>query len=29
MLKGMQIEARQSYAFMARNFNLVKRYWGW
>lgn len=29
MIKGMQIEARQSYAFMARNFNLVKRYWGW
>ena len=20
---------RQSYAFVARNFNLVKRYWGW
>jgi ABC-2 type transport system permease protein len=29
MIKGMQIEARQSYAFVARNFNLVKRYWGW
>lgn len=29
MIKGMQIEMRQSYAFMARNFNLVKRYWGW
>ena len=22
-------EALQSYAFVARNFNLVKRYWGW
>lgn len=29
MIKGMQIEMRQSYAFMARNFNLMKRYWGW
>lgn len=29
MIKGMQIEMRQSYAFVARNFNLVKRYWGW
>ncbi len=29
MIKGLQIEARQSYAFVARNFNLVKRYWGW
>jgi ABC-2 type transport system permease protein len=22
-------EARVSYAFVERNFNLVKRYWGW
>jgi len=29
MIKGLQIEMRQSYAFVARNFNLVKRYWGW
>jgi ABC-2 type transport system permease protein len=29
MLKGIQLEMRQSYAFVARNFNLVKRYWGW
>ncbi len=29
MIKGMQLEMRQSYAFVARNFNLVKRYWGW
>jgi ABC-2 type transport system permease protein len=29
MLKGVQLEMRQSYAFVARNFNLVKRYWGW
>jgi ABC-2 type transport system permease protein len=28
-LKGVQLEMRQSYAFVARNFNLVKRYWGW
>ncbi len=28
-LKSLQIEIRQSYAFVARNFNLVKRYWGW
>ncbi len=28
-LKNLQIEFRQSYAFVARNFNLVKRYWGW
>ena len=26
MLKGIQLEMRQSYAFVARNFNLVKRY---
>ncbi|MBN1679219.1 MAG: ABC transporter permease [Anaerolineae bacterium] len=29
MIKGLQLEFRQSYAFIARNFNLVKRYWGW
>jgi ABC-2 type transport system permease protein len=29
MFKSLQIEMRQSYAFVARNFNLVKRYWGW
>ncbi|HML24092.1 MAG TPA: ABC transporter permease [Aggregatilinea sp.] len=29
MIQNIQIEARQSYAFVARNFNLVKRYWGW
>ena len=29
MIKGVQLEMRQSYAFVARNFNLVKRYWGW
>jgi ABC-2 type transport system permease protein len=29
MLKSVQLEMRQSYAFVARNFNLVKRYWGW
>lgn len=28
-IKGLQLELRQSYAFVARNFNLVKRYWGW
>lgn len=28
-IKGLQLEMRQSYAFVARNFNLVKRYWGW
>lgn len=27
MLRG--IELRQSYAFVARNFHLVKRYWAW
>ena len=26
---NLQQEALQSYAFVARNFNLVKRYWGW
>lgn len=29
MIQNIQLEARQSYAFVARNFNLVKRYWGW
>jgi ABC-2 type transport system permease protein len=29
MIQGIQVEMRQSYAFVARNFNLVKRYWGW
>jgi len=29
VIKGIQLEMRQSYAFVARNFNLVKRYWGW
>jgi ABC-2 type transport system permease protein len=29
MIKSLQLEMRQSYAFVARNFNLVKRYWGW
>jgi len=29
VIKGLQLEMRQSYAFVARNFNLVKRYWGW
>lgn len=24
-----QLHARQSYAFMARNFHLIKRYWAW
>ncbi len=26
---NLRTEALQSYAFVARNFNLVKRYWGW
>ncbi len=26
---NVQQEVLQSYAFVARNFNLVKRYWGW
>jgi ABC-2 type transport system permease protein len=26
---NVQITARQSYAFMARNFHLFKRYWAW
>ena len=29
MLQSLRIELLQSYAFVARNFNLVKRYWGW
>ncbi|NLX09424.1 MAG: ABC transporter permease [Chloroflexi bacterium] len=29
MIRGLQLEMRQSYAFVARNFNLMKRYWGW
>lgn len=29
MIKGLQLEMRQSYAFVARNFHLTKRYWGW
>jgi ABC-2 type transport system permease protein len=29
MIDTIQIELRQGYAFVARNFNLVKRYWGW
>jgi ABC-2 type transport system permease protein len=29
MFKTLQLELRQSYAFVARNFNLSKRYWGW
>ncbi|MFP4320835.1 MAG: ABC transporter permease [Anaerolineales bacterium] len=27
--RGIRVELRQMYAFVARNFNLVKRYWGW
>ncbi len=26
---NLRLELLQSYAFVARNFNLVKRYWGW
>ena len=29
MMQTLRVELRQSYAFVARNFNLVKRYWGW
>ncbi len=29
MLQTFKLNMRQSYAFVARNFNLVKRYWGW
>jgi ABC-2 type transport system permease protein len=28
-LKTGQLHLRQSYAFMARNFHLIKRYWAW
>ena len=28
-VKAGQLHARQSYAFMARNFHLIKRYWAW
>jgi len=27
--RGIVVELRQTYSFVARNFNLVKRYWGW
>lgn len=27
--RGIVTEVRQTYSFVARNFNLVKRYWGW
>jgi len=27
--RGLVVELRQTYSFVARNFNLVKRYWGW
>jgi ABC-2 type transport system permease protein len=27
--RGIVVEMRQMYSFVARNFNLVKRYWGW
>lgn len=27
--RGIKVELRQTYSFVARNFNLVKRYWGW
>lgn len=27
--RGLRHELRASYAFVERNFNLVKRYWGW
>ena len=26
---GIQLQMRQSYAFMARNFHLMQRYWAW
>ncbi|NDJ75740.1 MAG: ABC transporter permease [Chloroflexi bacterium] len=29
MLQTLRLEMRQSYAFVARNMNLSKRYWGW
>lgn len=25
----LQLNLRQSYAFMARNMHLIKRYWAW
>ncbi len=28
-IQSLRLELRQSYAFVARNFNLTKRYWGW
>jgi ABC-2 type transport system permease protein len=28
-MSALTLTLRQSYAFVARNFNLVKRYWGW
>jgi ABC-2 type transport system permease protein len=28
-MAGLRHEARASYAFVERNFNLVRRYWGW
>jgi ABC-2 type transport system permease protein len=27
--RGLVVELRQTYSFVARNFNLVKRYWAW
>lgn len=27
--RGITTEIRQTYSFVARNFNLMKRYWGW
>lgn len=27
--RGIVMEMRQMYSFVARNFNLMKRYWGW
>jgi len=29
VLKSLKYEARATYAFVERNINLVKRYWGW
>ncbi len=29
MLETLKLVSRQGYAFVARNFHLVKRYWGW
>src|SRR5688500_16609539 len=28
-MQTVRLELLQSYAFIARNFNLTKRYWGW